>query len=61
MIFKIFASGRKFRSARPMKLKKALFEYNKLLKSTHVLNLIDNMSLRRHFTVRATSPHFRND
>ncbi len=28
-------------------LKKALFEYNKILKSTHVLNLIDNMALRK--------------
>jgi TnpA family transposase len=34
-------------SARYTKLKKALFEYNKILKSTHVLNLIDNMSLRQ--------------
>ena len=33
--------------ARYAKLKKALFEYNKVLKSTHVLNLIDNMSLRK--------------
>ncbi|MBA2649058.1 MAG: Tn3 family transposase [Legionella sp.] len=34
-------------SARYIKLKKALFEYNKALKSMHVLNLIDNMSLRQ--------------
>lgn len=34
-------------SARYTKLKKALFEYNKALKSIHVLNLIDNMSLRQ--------------
>lgn len=33
--------------ARYSNLKKALFEYNKLLKSIHVLNLIDNMSLRK--------------
>ena len=33
--------------ARYARLKVALFEYNKLLKSTHVLNLIDNMSLRK--------------
>lgn len=29
------------------KLKKALFEYNKILKSIHILNLIDNMALRK--------------
>ncbi|HFL2238787.1 TPA: Tn3 family transposase, partial [Legionella pneumophila] len=34
-------------SARYGRLKKALFEYNKILKSTHVLNLIDNMALRK--------------
>ena len=34
-------------SARYARLKKALFEYNKVLKSTHVLNLIDNMALRK--------------
>ena len=34
-------------SARYTGLKKALFEYNKLLKSIHVLNLIDNMVLRK--------------
>jgi TnpA family transposase len=34
-------------SARYIKLKKALFEYNKALKSAHVLNLIDNMPLRQ--------------
>ena len=34
-------------SARYTKLKKALFEYNKALKSTHILNLIDNMTLRQ--------------
>lgn len=34
-------------SARYTGLKKALFEYNKLLKSIHVLNLIDNMALRK--------------
>ncbi|HIF0232314.1 Tn3 family transposase [Legionella bozemanae] len=34
-------------SARYTGLKKALFEYNKLLKSIHVLNLIDNMTLRK--------------
>lgn len=28
-------------------LKKALFEYNSIFKSTHVLNLIDNMALRK--------------
>jgi hypothetical protein len=28
-------------------LRKALFEYNKILKSKHVLNLIDDMSLRQ--------------
>lgn len=28
-------------------LKKALFEYNMIFKSTHVLNLIDNMALRK--------------
>lgn len=33
--------------ARYADLKKALFEYNKILKSTHVLNLIDNMALRK--------------
>ncbi|MCF6808434.1 Tn3 family transposase [Thiotrichales bacterium 19S9-12] len=33
--------------ARYARLKAALFEYNKILKSTHVLNLIDNMSLRK--------------
>ncbi len=33
--------------ARYAGLKKALFEYNKILKSTHILNLIDDMSLRR--------------
>jgi len=33
--------------ARYAGLKKALFEYNKILKSTHVLNLIDDMPLRR--------------
>ena len=33
--------------ARYASLKKALFEYNKILKSTHVLNLIDNMALRK--------------
>lgn len=33
--------------ARYSNLKKALFEYNKLLKSIHVLNLIDNMALRK--------------
>ncbi len=34
-------------SARYGRLKKALFEYNKILKSTHILNLIDNMALRK--------------
>lgn len=34
-------------SARYASLKKALFKYNKLLKSIHVLNLIDNMALRK--------------
>lgn len=34
-------------SARYTRLKKALFEYNRILKSTHILNLIDNMSLRQ--------------
>jgi TnpA family transposase len=29
------------------KLKAGLFEYNKIFKSTHVLNLIDNMQLRK--------------
>lgn len=33
--------------ARYSALKKALFEYNKVLKSIHVLNLIDNMALRK--------------
>ena len=33
--------------ARYARLKTALFEYNKILKSTHILNLIDNMSLRK--------------
>ena len=33
--------------ARYARLKAALFEYNKILKSTHILNLIDNMSLRK--------------
>ncbi len=33
--------------ARYSSLKKVLFEYNKLLKSIHVLNLIDNMALRK--------------
>jgi TnpA family transposase len=33
--------------ARYTGLKKGLFEYNKLLKSIHVLNLIDNMTLRK--------------
>lgn len=33
--------------ARYARLKAALFEYNRILKSTHVLNLIDNMSLRK--------------
>ena len=33
--------------ARYAGLKKALFEYNKIFKSTHVLNLIDNMALRK--------------
>ena len=33
--------------ARYAKLKKALFEYNNVFKSTHVLNLIDSMPLRK--------------
>ena len=33
--------------ARYARLKAALFEYNKIFKSTHVLNLIDNMQLRK--------------
>jgi TnpA family transposase len=33
--------------ARYTGLKKALFEYNAIFKSTHVLNLIDNMALRK--------------
>ena len=33
--------------SRYAKLKMALFEYNKIFKSTHVLNLIDNMPLRK--------------
>ncbi len=33
--------------ARYAVLKKALFEYNLIFKSTHVLNLIDNMALRK--------------
>jgi TnpA family transposase len=33
--------------ARYAKLKAGLFEYNKIFKSTHVLNLIDNMQLRK--------------
>ena len=33
--------------ARYARLKKALFEYNKIFKSTHVLNLIDNMQFRK--------------
>ena len=33
--------------ARYAGLKKALFEYNKILKSTHVLNLIDDLPLRK--------------
>lgn len=33
--------------SRYARLKVALFEYNKILKSTHVLNLIDNMKLRK--------------
>ncbi|MFJ1269221.1 Tn3 family transposase [Legionella lytica] len=33
--------------ARYAGLKKALFEYNAIFKSTHVLNLIDNMALRK--------------
>jgi len=33
--------------ARYAGLKKALFEYNQIFKSTHVLNLIDNMALRK--------------
>ncbi len=33
--------------ARYARLKAALFEYNKIFKSTHVLNLIDNMQLRQ--------------
>lgn len=34
-------------SARYAGLKKALFEYNLIFKSTHVLNLIDNIALRK--------------
>ncbi|MEA9445922.1 Tn3 family transposase (plasmid) [Candidatus Fukatsuia symbiotica] len=34
-------------SARYAGLKRALIEYNTLFKSTHVLNLIDNMTLRK--------------
>lgn len=33
--------------ARYTELKKALFEYNAIFKSTHVLNLIDSMTLRK--------------
>nr|WP_263458998.1 Tn3 family transposase [Bathymodiolus platifrons methanotrophic gill symbiont] len=33
--------------ARYTGLKKALIEYNSIFKSTHVLNLIDNMALRK--------------
>jgi TnpA family transposase len=33
--------------ARYAGLKKALIEYNAIFKSTHVLNLIDNMALRK--------------
>jgi TnpA family transposase len=33
--------------ARYARLKAALFEYNEIFKSTHVLNLIDNMQLRK--------------
>ena len=33
--------------ARYAGLKAGLFEYNKIFKSTHVLNLIDNMQLRK--------------
>ena len=33
--------------ARYASLKVALFEYNKIFKSTHVLNMIDNMELRK--------------
>lgn len=33
--------------ARYARLKAALFEYNKIFKSIHVLNLIDNMALRK--------------
>jgi len=33
--------------ARYVRLKAALFEYNKIFKSTHVLNLIDDMQLRK--------------
>ena len=33
--------------ARYTGLKKAIFEYNSIFKSTHVLNLIDNMSFRK--------------
>ena len=33
--------------ARYTELKKALFEYNNIFKSTHVLNLIDSMALRK--------------
>lgn len=39
---------RKLKSyARYAGLKKALIEYNTIFKSTHVLNLIDNMSMRK--------------
>ena len=34
-------------SARYTSLRKALFEYNKILKSIHILNLIDDMDLRK--------------
>lgn len=33
--------------ARYARLKAALFEYNKIFKSTHVLNMIDNMEIRK--------------
>jgi TnpA family transposase len=33
--------------ARYARLRAALFEYNKILKSTHILNMIDNMELRK--------------
>jgi len=33
--------------ARYVRLRAALFEYNKIFKSTHMLNLIDNMQLRK--------------